>query len=369
MKSPILVSGHSIKSTDFLQARVFNEAGGEDLLVAGYDSRMRSILEAVAKVAPTVATVLIGGESGTGKDLIARLVHQCSPRRDGAWVPVNCGAIPASLVESELFGAMRGAFTGADRDTDGLIASAKGGTLFLDEIGELPLDAQVKLLRFLQTGRARAVGAIKDRHVDVRVIAATNRDLQTEDSASISSTGFTSSTWSCLLCANARRTCRRSSPRLSNASDPEGSKGVRFSLEPSAPSPSTTGRETSGNWRTSSSGSCFSREVLRSLQNWFVNRFRNLAWRCIRADRGRTARSDRREAIPSRCRFVRSRMPTSGRCWITTEATRPGLPRTWASTSRRSITGWSGPRRRSQARGATARGLVIPPAGPSVRGD
>ncbi|HIA26719.1 MAG TPA: sigma-54-dependent Fis family transcriptional regulator [Planctomycetes bacterium] len=180
MKSPILVSGHSIKSTDFLQARVFNEAGGEDLLVAGYDSRMRSILEAVAKVAPTVATVLIGGESGTGKDLIARLVHQCSPRRDGAWVPVNCGAIPASLVESELFGAMRGAFTGADRDTDGLIASAKGGTLFLDEIGELPLDAQVKLLRFLQTGRARAVGAIKDRHVDVRVIAATNRDLRTE---------------------------------------------------------------------------------------------------------------------------------------------------------------------------------------------
>ena len=180
MKSPILAPGHSIKSSDFLQARVFNEAGGEDLLVAGYDTRMRKILETVAKVAPTGATVLIGGESGTGKDLIARLVHQCSPRRDGAWIAVNCGAIPESLVESELFGSMRGSYTGAERDTDGLIASAAGGTLFLDEIGELPLDAQVKLLRFLQTGRVRAVGASKDRHVDVRVIAATNRDLKRE---------------------------------------------------------------------------------------------------------------------------------------------------------------------------------------------
>jgi transcriptional regulator with PAS, ATPase and Fis domain len=125
----------------------------------------------------------VGGESGTGKDLIARLVHQTSARRDGPWVAVDCGAIPGSLIESELFGAMKGSYTGIDRDKIGLIESASGGTLFLDEIGELPMESQAKLLRVLQSGRIRAVGSNEDKAVDVRIIAATHRNLRDEVAA------------------------------------------------------------------------------------------------------------------------------------------------------------------------------------------
>lgn len=139
---------------------------------------MREIEHLAAKVAKTNSTVLITGESGTGKGVLARLVHQQSARGDGAFIPVNCGAIPENLVESELFGHVKGAFTGADKARKGLFLEADGGTIFLDEVGELPLAAQVKLLHVLEQRSVRAVGGEQMRSVDVRIIAATNRDLK-----------------------------------------------------------------------------------------------------------------------------------------------------------------------------------------------
>lgn len=140
--------------------------------------RMVEIYKTVAKVAPTDATVLIEGETGTGKELIARMIHRNSKRAAQPFVPVDCGAVAPSLLESELFGAMKGAYTGADRDRIGVFEAADRGTVFLDEIGDIDFGFQLKLLRFLQEREVRPLGAARSKKVDVRVLAATNRDVQ-----------------------------------------------------------------------------------------------------------------------------------------------------------------------------------------------
>ncbi|AKF08275.1 sigma-54-dependent transcriptional regulator [Sandaracinus amylolyticus] len=146
----------------------------------GRSEAMHRVFRVVDRAAEVATTVLIQGESGTGKELVARALHDRGPRKSKAFVAVNCGAIPESLLESELFGHKRGAFTDATSDKTGLFEAAHEGTIFLDEIGELPLALQVKLLRVLQEGTLRRVGETKDRKVDVRVVAATVRDLESE---------------------------------------------------------------------------------------------------------------------------------------------------------------------------------------------
>jgi len=144
----------------------------------GTNSRMQAVFESIRKVATTEAPVLILGESGTGKEMAARAIHQRSGRKDGPFVAINCSAIPETLIESELFGHEKGAFTGAHLQRKGRIESANGGTLFLDEIGEVPLPIQVKLLRFLQEQCIERVGGRQEIQVDTRVVAATNADLK-----------------------------------------------------------------------------------------------------------------------------------------------------------------------------------------------
>lgn len=146
--------------------------------IIGDSEVMQQLYGRIHKVAPTGATVLVQGETGTGKELIANAIHKASPRRAKKIVSVNCAAIPETLIEAELFGHEKGAFTGAEQARDGLIAAADGGSLFLDEIGELPLEAQARLLRVLQEGEVRPIGAVSSKKVDVRLIAATHRDLK-----------------------------------------------------------------------------------------------------------------------------------------------------------------------------------------------
>jgi DNA-binding NtrC family response regulator len=144
----------------------------------GSSAKMIDIYKTISRVAPTDATVLIEGETGTGKELIARMIHRNSLRSTSAFVPVDCGAIAPSLLESELFGTLKGAYTGADRDRMGVFEAANGGTVFLDEIGDIELGFQLKLLRFLQEREIRPLGSARSKKVDVRVIAATNKDVQ-----------------------------------------------------------------------------------------------------------------------------------------------------------------------------------------------
>jgi DNA-binding NtrC family response regulator len=153
---------------------------GPESMIIGSDPATVEVYKAVARVAPLPVPVLLSGETGTGKELVARALHRFGRRPDGPWVAVNCGAIPESLLESELFGHKKGAFTGAVRDHRGAIESARGGTLLLDEVGELPLMLQVKLLRFLQEGEIRPVGGERSVEVPVRVVAATHKNLRRE---------------------------------------------------------------------------------------------------------------------------------------------------------------------------------------------
>jgi DNA-binding NtrC family response regulator len=158
-------------------ARAGPDARPEGLLV-GSCPAMQEVYKHIGKVAQVDAAVLILGDTGTGKELVARAIHEHSARRGGPFVPVNCGALPENLVESELFGYVKGAFSGADADKPGRFEAADGGTLFLDEVADLPLAAQVKLLRFLDSQTVERLGSIRSISLDVRVLAATNRDVR-----------------------------------------------------------------------------------------------------------------------------------------------------------------------------------------------
>jgi two-component system nitrogen regulation response regulator NtrX len=156
------------------------QAAEDRYAMVGDSPALQVVRELIDKVAPTAARVLITGENGTGKELVARAIHAASPRRDRPMVEVNCAAIPSELIESELFGHMKGSFTGAFADRAGKFEQADGGTLFLDEVGDMSLSAQAKLLRVLQEGVVTRIGGAKPIQVDVRVLAATNKDLEIE---------------------------------------------------------------------------------------------------------------------------------------------------------------------------------------------
>ena len=158
-----------------LRVRPAGTGSGSKLL--GESGRMRELRGMIEKVAQSQAPIHISGESGTGKELVARMIHECGPRAEGPFVPVNCGAIPAELVESEFFGHRKGSFTGAVNDKAGLVQCAVDGTLFLDEIADLPLSMQVKLLRVIQEKKVRPVGAAREESVDIRILSATHKNL------------------------------------------------------------------------------------------------------------------------------------------------------------------------------------------------
>ncbi|MDZ7267513.1 MAG: sigma 54-interacting transcriptional regulator [candidate division KSB1 bacterium] len=161
---------------NLMRRELERHAAGE--FVIGKTEKMLEVANLIARVAPTPTTVLIRGESGTGKEIVARMIHQSSPWREKPLVTVNCTAFSPTLIESELFGYKKGAFTGATSDRLGLLEMADNGTVFLDEIGDMPVEMQAKLLRFLQSGEIRAVGGVKSKKVQVRIIAATNRNLE-----------------------------------------------------------------------------------------------------------------------------------------------------------------------------------------------
>jgi two-component system NtrC family response regulator len=172
----VLERNRLIEEVRTLRSNIDRKFGFENIL--GKSPALLHVLDATAQVAPTDATILIRGETGTGKELLARAIHFNSPRRDRPFVVVNCGAIPRELLESELFGHVRGAFTGALTHKKGKVEAAEGGTVFLDEIGEMPLELQVRILRLVQEREIEKVGTTQQTKVDVRIIAATHRNLE-----------------------------------------------------------------------------------------------------------------------------------------------------------------------------------------------
>src|SRR5215471_15364344 len=166
------------KEAGYLRRELRRLTGLDNIL--GQSPKMRAIFELIQTIAPQSSRVLITGESGTGKELVARAIHENSQRAQAPFVTINCGAFPETLLESELFGYMKGAFTGAAENRQGLFQAAHGGTLFMDEIGNMSLTMQVKLYRVLQEGKVRPVGSTDESDVDVRIIAATNKDFEKE---------------------------------------------------------------------------------------------------------------------------------------------------------------------------------------------
>ncbi|HEY7680298.1 MAG TPA: sigma-54 dependent transcriptional regulator [Terriglobia bacterium] len=166
------------KEAGYLRRELRRLTGLDNII--GQSSKMRAIFDLIQTVAPQASRVLITGESGTGKELVARAIHENSPRSTAPFISINCGAFPETLLESELFGYMRGAFTGANENRQGLFQAAHGGTLFMDEIADMSLSMQVKLFRVLQEQRLRPLGSTEETEVDVRVIAATNKTLEKE---------------------------------------------------------------------------------------------------------------------------------------------------------------------------------------------
>ena len=231
--------------------------------IVGSTPAMLAVYKTVAHVAPTTATVLIVGESGTGKELVARAIHAKSPRANKAFVAINCGALPQSILESELFGHERGSCTGASAQQRGLIEEATRGTLFLDEIGEISPKMQVQLLRVLQVGEIRRVGAAETVKVDARVVAATNRDLKAEVAAGRFREdvlfGCRSSPCRCRLCATAAGTSRSSSSTSSRGTRDHLGRPRRVSRPRwSRSSRATSSPATCASSLTSSSARCCS---------------------------------------------------------------------------------------------------------------
>ncbi|MBA6413091.1 sigma-54-dependent Fis family transcriptional regulator [Parahaliea sp. F7430] len=176
-----IIANHPTAQNSYPQSSAQDGGGSADdraTGIVGNSPAMQALFKDIKKIAPTDSTVLVLGETGTGKELVARSVHQHSKRAGKALISVNCAAIPDTLIESELFGYEKGAFTGANASRTGLIEAADGGTLFLDEIGELPMEAQARLLRFIQEGEIRRIGSVTSRKVNVRLICATHRNLQ-----------------------------------------------------------------------------------------------------------------------------------------------------------------------------------------------
>jgi two-component system NtrC family response regulator len=175
-----LIVGRALQKSKLEQelAHLRTQQDDDDLGMVGHSPAIRQLREMIRRIGPTQLSVVIQGPTGTGKELVARALHRSGTRPRGPFLAVHCGAVPAELLESELFGHLKGSFTGAHRDHAGLLASAHGGTLFLDEVGEMPAAMQVKLLRFLQDGSYLPVGGRETRSADVRVVAATHRDLQ-----------------------------------------------------------------------------------------------------------------------------------------------------------------------------------------------
>ena len=226
--------------------------------VVSESQTIKRALAQVEQVAPTPATVLLLGETGAGKEVFAQAIHDLSPRHNRHMVRVSCAAIPPALIESELFGRERGAYTGALSRQIGRFEAANQSTLFLDEIGELPLEVQVKLLRVLQERVIERLGSTQPIKIDVRIIAATNRNLEqavtTARSARICSTASTCSRSSCRRCASARRTSRASCGRSSTSSRRSSASGSSRSRRTACATCSATpGRATSASCATSSS--------------------------------------------------------------------------------------------------------------------